>query len=59
MPNVPWDILVLLDASLVAFEVDNVDWVKSDQSHEKSQIHVGELIADQVFVALKNLLYFV
>ena len=44
MSHVPVQIFVALNGSLVTFEVNDVNWVKSDQSHEKSDVQDCQLI---------------
>jgi len=41
MSHVSVQIFVALDRSLVAFEVHDVNWVKSNQGHEKSDVQDG------------------
>ena len=40
--HVPVQVYIALDGSLVTFEVHDVNWVKSDQGHEKSNVQEGQ-----------------
>ena len=44
MSHVSDQIFVALDGSLVTFEVHDVNWIKSNQGHEKSNIQDSQLI---------------
>ena len=59
LPNKPVQIRVALNSLFVAFEMDNVDGVKSDQVVEKTHVSVGELLADKPLSSFENGLAFV
>ena len=54
MSHIFIQILVRFNALLVAFEMNNVNGIKPDERHEKSNIHDRELVAEEVLPPLKH-----
>lgn len=54
MSHKPIQILVGFYSLFVAFKVNNIDWVKTDEGHEEPDVQEGQLVAYQVLFAIKH-----